>query len=79
MSNTSGLLWWVSPLQGSDWMALRKFILEERSYSYVWATVAITRWDPSVGQSIILAMTLAINNFPLKLLKLNQNNELNFS
>ena len=37
-SSTSGLPWWVSPLLGSDWMALRKFILEERNYySSVWA------------------------------------------
>ena len=27
-------------------MALRKFILEERNYSSVWATIDITRWDP---------------------------------
>ena len=42
------LLWCVcavSPLKGSNWMALRKFILEERSYSSVWATVNSTRWD----------------------------------
>ena len=40
----------------------------------------LLRWDPSLGQSIILAMTLVRNkNFPLKLLKLHQNNELNFT
>ena len=34
----SSLPWWVSPLQGSDWLALKKFILQERNYSSVWAT-----------------------------------------
>lgn len=40
----------------------------------------LLRWDPSLSQSIILAMTLIRNkNFPLKLLKLHQKNELNFT
>ena len=34
-------------------MALRKFILEERNYSSVQATIGITRWDP---------LTWSINN-----------------
>ena len=38
MSSNSGLPWWISPLPGSDWMALRKFILEERKSSPVLAT-----------------------------------------
>ena len=38
VSSTSSLTWWVSPLQGSDWLALTEFILEERNYSSVWAT-----------------------------------------
>lgn len=29
MSNTSGLPWWIIPLQCSDWLALQDFILEE--------------------------------------------------
>ena len=45
-SNASGLPWWVSPLQGSDWIALRKFILQGRNYISVRATTDITRWDP---------------------------------
>ena len=45
-SSTSILLWWLSPLQGSDWIALRKSILQERCYSSVQATIDIIRWDP---------------------------------
>lgn len=37
MSSNSGLPCWISPLPGSDWMALRKFILEERKSSSVLA------------------------------------------
>ena len=29
-------------------MAFRKFILEERNYSSVWAGTDITRWDPLI-------------------------------
>ena len=46
MSRTSKLPWWISPLQGNELIALRKFIVEERSYSSVWATIDIIRWDP---------------------------------
>ena len=34
-SITSGLPWWVSPNQSSDWRTLRKFISEERNYSFL--------------------------------------------
>ena len=65
-------------LQGPNWMALRKFILEERSYSSIWATMLLLDGTPSVGQSIILALTTVTNmTFLLKLLKLNQSNEQN--
>lgn len=33
LSSTSGLLWWVSPFQESDWLALRNLIIEERNAS----------------------------------------------
>ena len=46
VSSTSGLPWWISLLQGSNWLALRTFILEERNFSPVQATLDITRWDP---------------------------------
>ena len=55
VSNTSGLPWWISPLQGSNWMALRKFILEERNYSPV-------QGIPLPRQLITPALTLAIKN-----------------
>ena len=29
--NILGLLWWISPLHGPYWLALRTFILEERN------------------------------------------------
>ena len=32
--------------QGSNWKALRKYILEDRNYSSVKATIDITRQDP---------------------------------
>ena len=35
-----------SPLQGSDRIALRKFILKEREFNSVLSTPDITRWDP---------------------------------
>ena len=52
MSSTSGLPWWTS-FQGFNWMALRKFILEEGNYSPVQGT-------PSPRQLIIPALILAI-------------------
>ena len=80
MSSISGSLWWVSPLQGSDWIDFRKFILDKEVIAISGLLLMLLRWDPSLGQSIILAMTLVRNkNFPLKLLKLHQNNELNFT
>lgn len=80
MQSTSQLLQWLSPLSDSNWIALRKLILEERSYSCLWATINNTTWDLSLGQSGIPTLTMSINlNFLFKLLKLNQNNELTFS
>ena len=38
-SSTTGLSWWISPLQDSNWIALKKFILEERSYTSVGAII----------------------------------------
>ena len=75
-----GLLWWIYPLQGADWIALGKFILEERSYNPLGVIINITRWE---------SLTWSINNIcfdfghkykiSLKVLKLNQSNDLNFS
>ena len=31
MSNTLGLFWWIFPLQGSDWIALRKLFQKKQS------------------------------------------------
>lgn len=42
----SVLPWWISSLQSSDWMALRKFILEERYCSSVQAAIDTAKWDP---------------------------------
>ena len=61
MPSTSGLPWWISPNQGSDWIALRKF------------TLLLDEIFPP-GQLIILALTLTINtNFLLGPLKLKNN------
>ena len=80
VSSTSGLPWWIFPLQGSDWIALRKFILEERNYSPVQPTIGILGGIPSPSQLIISAPTLAIDmNFLLGSLKLNQNNKLSLN
>ena len=73
MSSNSGLPCWISPLPGSDWMALRKFILEERKFSLL---LILLYGILSSGQFIIPTLTLVINmNFPLKLFKLNQSNK----
>ena len=29
------ITWWISPLQGSNWMALREFVLEKRKFSSI--------------------------------------------
>ena len=39
VSSPSGLPWWISPLQGSNWMALRTFILQERKFSPIQVTL----------------------------------------
>ena len=39
ISSTSRSPQWISLLQGSNWMALMKFILEEKCYSSVQATI----------------------------------------
>ena len=63
----SGLPWWVSPLQSSDWMALRKFILEERNYSFLFGLLSLDGTH-LLAQSNTLILTLAINmNFPSRL------------
>ena len=73
MSSILGLAWWISPLQDSDWIALRKFILEERKFSLL---LILLDGILSSGQFIIPTLTLVINmSFPLKLFKLNQSNK----
>ena len=46
MPSTSRLLWWISPLQGYNWMFFRKFTLEEGKISLLQATLDVTRQDP---------------------------------
>ena len=80
MPDILGLLWWISPLHGSYWLALRTFILEERSYCLFQRVLTLLGGLPSSGQLVIHVLTLTINmNFPLKLLKLNQGNKKKFS
>ena len=38
-----------SLLQGSNWLALRKFILNKNIYSHIQVTIDITRWDSITG------------------------------
>ena len=53
-------------------MPLRKFTVEEKNYSSVWAATDITRWEPFTWPIKHTYLTLAITiNCPLKLLKLN--------
>lgn len=42
-SSTPRLPWWISPLQGSNWMALRDFALEERNFSTLQAIANIIK------------------------------------
>ena len=70
MSNTSGLPWWIFPLQGSDWIALSKFILENNLVLFCLFMILLNG-ILSPGQLIIPALTLAIDlGFLLGLLKL---------
>lgn len=68
-----------SSLQGSDWMDFRKFILEESSYSYVWSLLILLDGTPHWANQSYLLWPWSEINFPLKLLKLHQKNELNFT
>lgn len=44
-SSTSGLSWWVSPLQGDDWNQLQQYINQARASSPI--AYQATRWDVS--------------------------------
>ena len=70
MSNTSGLPWWIFPLQGFDWIPPSKFILENNSVLF-YLFMILLYGILSPGQLIIPALTLAIDlSFLLGSLKL---------
>ena len=79
MSSTSGLPWWISPLQSSDWIAPRKFILEDSSVLFCLLMILLDS-ILSPGQLIISALTLAIDlSFLLGSVKVNQSNKLSLN
>ena len=70
MSNTSGLPWWIFPLQGFDWIPPSKFILENNLVLF-YLFMILLYGILSPGQLIIPALTLAIDlSFLLGSLKL---------
>ena len=67
-------------LQGSNWLALRKFTQKKKkNYRHIQVTVILLDGIPSPGQLIMPALTLAINLCFLLSLKLNQSNKQSFS
>ena len=52
--NILGLLWWISPLRGPYWLALRTFILEERNHCLFRRLLTLLGGFPSLSQSLIL-------------------------
>ena len=61
-------------LQGSNWLALRKFTQKKkRNYRHIQVTVILLDGISSPGQLIMPALTLAINLSFYLLLKLNEN------
>ena len=50
LSNTSGLPWWVSLFQGTDWKALNQFIVIERASSNVCTLSDISNYDPEMDK-----------------------------
>ena len=79
MSSTSGLPWWISPLQSPDWIAPRKFISEDSSVLFCLLMILLDS-ILSPGQLIISALTLAIDlSFLLGSVKVNQSNKLSLN
>ena len=84
---TSGLPWWISVLQGSDWIPPRKFVLDEYSvlfYLFVIILDGILQiFRPLTGppgQLKIPALRLAIDlSFLLGSFKLNWSDELSLN
>ena len=75
MSSNSGLPWWISLFQDSDWIHLRKFILDESSVLFCLFMILLDEILSS-GQLIIPALILAIDlSFLLGSFKLNQSDE----
>ena len=76
MSSNSGLPWWISLFQNSDWIPLRKFVLDECSVLF-YLFIIILDGILSPGQLKIPALRLAIDlSFLLGLLKFNQSDKL---
>ena len=79
MPSTSGLPWWISVLQGSDWIPPRKFILDECSVLF-YLFIILLDGILSPGQLIIPALMLAIDlSFLLESFKLNWSDELSLN
>ena len=76
MPITSGLPWWISVLEGSDWIPARKFVLDECSILF-FLSIIILDGILSPGQLKISALWLAIDlSFLLGSFKLNHSDEL---
>ncbi|XP_048216721.1 endogenous retrovirus group PABLB member 1 Env polyprotein-like [Perognathus longimembris pacificus] len=68
MSSTSGLPWWVSPIQGTDWARLQKFIDEAKTNIQVLSSVTrynVSEWpiagtlqQPGHNKSFTLSATI---------------------
>ena len=73
--STSGSPWWISVLQGSDWITHRKFILDESTVLFCLFLISLDG-ILSPGQLIIPALMLATDlSFLLGSFKLNQSDE----
>lgn len=79
MSSNSGLPWWISLFQNSDWIPPRKFILDESSVLFCLFMILLDEILSS-GQLMIPALILAIDlSFLLGSFKLNQSDELSLN
>ena len=75
MSSNSGLPWWISLFQDSDWIRPRKFISDESSVLFCLFMILLDEILSS-GQLIIPALILTIDlSFLLGSFKLNQSDE----
>lgn len=80
MFSISGLPWWISPLQALSGCPLENLFQKKEVIVLFRPLLILLDGTLSPGQSVILALTLAINmNSLLMVPKLSLNNELKFS